>query len=233
MAERWLQLARGVFVARHDALDLNLGLVVGAERCLVIDTGFGQRHGAALAEAVRERTTAPWSVALTHAHLDHCLGTAAFGTGPELPVYAHPECARTMSESTDPEREQWSRFLRAEGLPDEAEQAGSAPLVEPTEAVEDQWLDLGGRSVRLLHPGRGHTGGDLVIHVPDAATVFAGDLVEQGAEPQAGEDAYPGEWPATLDALLALRPHSVVPGHGEPVDAAFVRAQRDELAARR
>jgi glyoxylase-like metal-dependent hydrolase (beta-lactamase superfamily II) len=40
----------------------------------------------------------------------------------------------------------------------------------------------------------------------------------------------PAEWPATLDALLALAPRVVVPGHGDPVDAAFVAAQRDAPA---
>ena len=81
----------------------------------------------------------------------------------------------------------------------------------------------------LQHPGRGHTDHDVVVHVPDAAVVFAGDLVEQGAPPDLG-DAVVADWPATLDALLALRPTVVVPGHGDPVDPAFVRAQRAELA---
>ena len=38
------------------------------------------------------------------------------------------------------------------------------------------------------------------------------------------------EWPATLDTLLALRPDVVVPGHGDPVDRAFVATRRAELA---
>ena len=42
--------------------------------------------------------------------------------------------------------------------------------------------------------------------------------------------ADPAAWPATLDALLALGPATVVPGHGEPIDAAFVAAQRAEIA---
>ena len=40
-------------------------------------------------------------------------------------------------------------------------------------------LDLGDRYVELVHPGRGHTAGDLVVRVPDADVVLAGDLVEQ------------------------------------------------------
>jgi glyoxylase-like metal-dependent hydrolase (beta-lactamase superfamily II) len=95
--------------------------------------------------------------------------------------------------------------------------------------VTDDRLDLGGRAVRAFHPGRGHTGGDLVVHVPDAGVVFAGDLVEQGGPPQLGSDAYPGEWPTTSDSLLALHPTVIVPGHGEPVEPEFVRTQQSEL----
>jgi hypothetical protein len=66
--------------------------------------------------------------------------------------------------------------------------------------------------------------------VSDAEVTFAGDLVEEGAPP-AFEDAYPLDWPATLDTLLAAaRPGPVVPGHGAVVDWAFVRDQRELLA---
>ena len=59
--------------------------------------------------------------------------------------------------------------------------------------------------------------------------MFAGDLVEQGAPPDLG-DAVVADWPATLDVLLALSPAVVVPGHGDPVETAFVEAQRAALA---
>ncbi|MEV7965648.1 MBL fold metallo-hydrolase [Sphaerisporangium sp. NPDC088356] len=90
-------------------------------------------------------------------------------------------------------------------------------------------IDLGGRLVRLSHPGPGHTDHDLVVHVPDSALVFAGDLVEQGAPPSFG-DAFPLAWPSALDRVLGLGARTVVPGHGDPVDAAFVARQRAELA---
>ncbi|MER7975424.1 MBL fold metallo-hydrolase, partial [Streptomyces sp. NPDC096080] len=58
--------------------------------------------------------------------------------------------------------------------------------------------------------------------------------VEESGEPQAGPDAVPAHWPRALDRLLALGGPDAryVPGHGAVVDAAFVRAQRDALAAR-
>lgn len=94
-------------------------------------------------------------------------------------------------------------------------------------------LDLGGRLVELLHPGRGHTDNDVVVHVADADVLLAGDLVEESGPPDVGEDAFLAEWPETLDLVLQLlRPDTVVvPGHGAPVDREFVMRQRDELAA--
>lgn len=213
---------------RNRALDLNLGLVLGGAGFLVVDTGTSAEHGARFAAGCAERGAhGNPSVVLTHAHFDHVFGTTAF---PGAAVYAHPDCAATLSSYPGEDRTPWAELLAIEGFPALAEELRTAPLVHPTRHVTAATVDLGDRRVHLTHPGRGHTGGDLIVHIPDVATVFAGDLVEQGAPPQAGDDAFPAEWPATLDRILALRPHVVVPGHGEPVDARFVAAQRDQLA---
>lgn len=204
----WLAVADGIYARRHRELDLTLGLVLGDRECLVVDTGLDVAHGREFAAAVRELTPLPWQIVLTHGHYDHCFGTAGF-----------TPC----------------RIWAGAGfVPDSP---GEAPrrvdVVPPTDLVTDNTtIDLGGRPVHLIHPGRGHTDHDLLVHTPDAGVVFAGDVVEQGAPPSVGPDAHLAEWPQALDVLLALRPDVVVPGHGEPVDAAFVRRQRDELAGR-
>jgi glyoxylase-like metal-dependent hydrolase (beta-lactamase superfamily II) len=92
-------------------------------------------------------------------------------------------------------------------------------------------LDLGDRLVELVHPGRGHTAGDLVVRVQDADVVLAGDLVEESGPPAYGDDCFPLEWPLSLDLALGLvTPHTVVvPGHGAPVGREFAERQRDEI----
>src|SRR5699024_5035052 len=75
---QWIELGDGVFARRHDELDLTTGLVVGAERCLVIDTRGDCDQGAELAGAVRTVTTLPWTLVYTHAHVDHAWGGEAF-----------------------------------------------------------------------------------------------------------------------------------------------------------
>lgn len=212
---------------RYAELDLTAGLVIGDGACLVIDTRGDAVQGAELAAAVRERTGAPWTVALTHAHFDHSFGTSAFGT---CTVRAHRRCAAELAATGERQRARWAADYRAQGSPEIAERIAAAPIVPPTRLVDERTeLAVGGRTVQLIHPCRGHTDHDLVVHVPDAGVVFAGDLVEQGAPPDF-EDAWPLDWPGALDRILALAPDTVVPGHGEPVRPEFVAAQRDELA---
>lgn len=231
MTGRWLELADGVFARRHAELDLTVGLVVGAERALAIDTRGDGAQGAELAGAVREVTGLPLSVVITHAHFDHCFGTAGFldATGGPAPVYAQRGCAGRLRDTAEEQRAHWTRYYRQRGDRDTAAALADTRVAFPDSPVDQAAdVDLGGRVVRLLHPGPGHTDHDLTVHLPDVNLLFAGDLVEEGAPPDF-EDAHPLRWPDALDTLLSLRPELVVPGHGDPVTTAFVAGQRAEL----
>jgi glyoxylase-like metal-dependent hydrolase (beta-lactamase superfamily II) len=86
--------------------------------------------------------------------------------------------------------------------------------VAPTRTFDDRLtLDLGGRSIQLLHLGRGHSAGDIVVQVPDAGIVAAGDLVVWPV-PFVGTTSFPGDFARTLDRMLALHPRAILPGHG-------------------
>ncbi|MGY1637596.1 MBL fold metallo-hydrolase [Geodermatophilus sp. SYSU D00742] len=221
------EVADGVFVRRHESLDLTCGLVVGEGACLVVDTRSDLGEAADLVAAVRRVTRDPWTVVNTHAHYDHCFGNAAFRPAT---VWGSRGCAADLRATGEAQRAARVAELRAAGDDAAAERVRRAPLDPPDALVDDvAVLDVGGREVVLRFLGRGHTGHDLVVEVEDGV-VFAGDLVEQGAPP-AFEDAFPAEWPATLGRLHALARGPVVPGHGAVVDAAFVGAQREELLA--
>ncbi|SDY05855.1 Glyoxylase, beta-lactamase superfamily II [Modestobacter sp. DSM 44400] len=224
VAAGWTEVGDRVFVRRHAALDLNCGLVAGDGRCLVVDTRSHLAEGRALAEAVRTVTPYPWAVVNTHAHLDHCFGNAAFRPAD---VWGSRRCADELAATGDLQRAAVvAGLLAADEV--EAGLMAAAPIDPPDRLVDDvAELDIGGRAVTLRHLGRGHTDGDLVVAVDDI--LFAGDLVEEGAPPAMG-DAFPLEWPDTLDALLAMARGPVVPGHGAVVTAGYVAVQQSELA---
>jgi glyoxylase-like metal-dependent hydrolase (beta-lactamase superfamily II) len=223
----WREVDDRVYVRRQTAFDLNVGLVVGDEGCLVIDTGEHLAAGREIATAVREVTAAPWTVVNTHAHFDHFLGNAAFAPAE---IWALDRCRAVIEEYGDVERRILAHLARREGEQDLAIDLDATPVHAPNRdfAAPSVTIDVGGRAVTLHHFGRGHTDNDIVISVAGCAVVFAGDLVEQGAPPSF-EDAHPIEWVATLGAMLPLLTGAVVPGHGAVVDAAFVTGQRELL----
>jgi glyoxylase-like metal-dependent hydrolase (beta-lactamase superfamily II) len=226
-AVAWSEVGAGVFVRRHESFDLNVGLVVGDGGCLVIDTREHLTAGREVATAVREVTSAPWTVVNTHAHFDHFLGNAAFVPSD---IWALDRCAAVIAGYGEVQRRVMTHLARRAGQDAVAIDLEASPVVVPNRvfAAPRTELDVGGRPVTLHHLGRGHTDNDVVITVDDTEVVFAGDLVEEGAPP-AFDDAYPIEWVATLGALLPLLGGPVVPGHGAVVGAAFVAEQRDLL----
>jgi len=92
-------------------------------------------------------------------------------------------------------------------------------------------LVKGGREVQLHFPGRGHTGGDTLVFLPEERIVFTGDFFvgRPGGHglPYMG-DGFVEEWPASLDRLKALEFDVMVPGHGTPFTE---REQIDHLQA--
>jgi glyoxylase-like metal-dependent hydrolase (beta-lactamase superfamily II) len=225
--EEWREIADRVYVRRHRALDLNIGLVLGAGTCLVVDTRSSEAEARELVEAVRRVTPWPWVVVDTHHHYDHSFGNSVFRPAQ---IWAHRRCAEMLVEYGEVKRQLSAASYRKHGLPDTADAIELTRIDPPDRLVDTSAdLDVGGRRAVLRYLGRGHTDNDLVVEVPDAGVLFAGDLIEEGAPPMFG-DAFPLEWPDTVAALGALAVGPVVPGHGAVVDAAYVQVQQAELA---
>lgn len=228
----FVEVGDRVHVLRHPVLDVNVTLVVGDGAALVVDTLSTAVQAAELARAVRLVTDAPWTIANTHHHFDHCLGNAVLAGEPPCAVYAHTATAVRLRGNPEALRRQaYDELLPAH--PTVADELAETAVLAPTHPVHHRAvLNVGGRTVELRHPGRAHTDGDLVMYVPDANLLIAGDLVEESGPPSFG-DSYPLEWPQAVAELLDLTTSDtvVVPGHGAVVDRTFVRAQHDELAA--
>ncbi|KOX02552.1 metallo-beta-lactamase [Streptomyces sp. NRRL B-1140] len=229
----WERVAAGVGRCRLPVWDCTIGLVAGEGAVLMIDAGSSLAEGAKLGAQARALTGHRVThLALTHPHFDHVLGAGAL---PGTEVFGAVGVDALLSRVRD--REELREDAVRQGLAAPAAREAAERLVTPGHLVSGEWtLDLGGgRQVLLANVGPGHTAHDLAVLVPgDPEVVFCGDLVEESGEPQAGPDAVPSQWPAALDRLLDLGGEDAVyvPGHGAVVDAVFVRAQRDALAAR-
>ena len=227
----FIEVSDRVWVARHEWFDVNVTVIGGANGLLVVDTHASALAAEGVRDDVRRLSSQPVvGVVNTHEHFDHTFGNGVLGVG--VPVYAH----ETAAERTVPAGER-IKALCAEDAADPHRDEVLATEIVPANRTFSSALavDLGDRMVELVHPGRGHTGGDVVLRIPDADVLLAGDLVEESAlrsaVPGFGADCYPMEWPPTLDLVISLMSAStvVVPGHGAPVDPDFVREQRSAI----
>jgi glyoxylase-like metal-dependent hydrolase (beta-lactamase superfamily II) len=226
----WREIRSGVYVAMAEPESVNLGLIVGSQRTLLVDAGSSPDQGRTLRESVSVVTDKPLAgVVVTHWHYDHAFGLAAFA---DLPRIAH-ESVRARLGSPEAAAEAKRLGVAPEELAAPDTQIAVAMAIE-LGAIELGAIELGERRVEIVHLGRGHTDGDLVIVVPDADVLFVGDLIESAGPPSFGPDSVPEEWPATLDGVIGLMTASTlaVPGHGEPVDREFVFTQRGQIGAR-
>jgi glyoxylase-like metal-dependent hydrolase (beta-lactamase superfamily II) len=219
----WIDHGAGVFSKRYPSLDLNIGAVVCGDGVLVVDTRAHYRQAEELLDDLRRITPRPvrW-VVNTHHHWDHAFGNGAL---PPVPIWGHERCAEALrldGERMRREAKEW--FPAHTPLFDEV-------VITPPDRTFARAADLtlDDRTVQLRYLGRGHTDNDIVVAVPDAGVLFAGDLIEESAPPYF-QDSYPLEWPDAVAALLEMVPGSVVPGHGAVVDRAFVAAQHQDLA---
>jgi glyoxylase-like metal-dependent hydrolase (beta-lactamase superfamily II) len=188
--------------------DPNTGIVIGDDAVLIVDTQATPVMAGDVIRRIRALTDKPIRyVVLSHYHAVRVLGASAYEP---QEIIASKDTYDLIVErgaaDMKSEIERFPRLFRAvESVPG---------LTWPTIVFErSMTLWLGKLQVEIMQLGRGHTKGDTVVWLPEDRILFSGDLVEFDATPYAG-DCYFSDWPATLDALAALKPEKLVPGRG-------------------
>ncbi len=186
---------------------------------MVVDTFWDLPHTRELiAQYARVWRQPARRVVNTHHNGDHCWGNQLF-RGAE--IIGHRRCAAAFGR----ERPEMMQMLRSQAtssdpvLRDLAAKLADwdftgIELVPPTTLVDDRLaLDLDGIRVELVHVGPAHTAGDVIVHLPEARVVFAGDVLFRLCTPIGWDGTFDG-WIAALDRIVALAPAVIVPGHG-------------------
>ena len=211
----------------------NAGLVVGDGTSLLVDTLFDLTLTARMLETMRGavRTAPIGTVINTHANGDHCYGNELIG-GAE--IIASAAAAEEMAEvppallaSLNAAPGEVGDLFRSFFGDFEFEGITFTP---PTRTFVGRLdLEVGGRVVELIEVGPAHTRGDSIVVVPDARTVFTGDILFIGGTPIVWAGPL-SNWVAACDLILGMDVETVVPGHGPVTDKSGVAAVRDYLA---
>lgn len=220
----FVEVSPSVVMALHNN-GSNISCVALDEGLVFFDTSLSTRTASRFRremEARFERSTL--ALVLTHAHLDHIFGMAAFD---DVPVYAAASG-----------RPRWEHFVAIEwdertvagyaavfpALPDEIP---TAKLRLPTEWFEDELLLGNGDGELVVHRTGGHTIDSSSVVVGAERVVIAGDLVQARRRPYFGEpDTDFSAWIETLRSWEELEVTAVCPGHGPVIELAELGEMR-------
>jgi len=203
----------------------NVGIIVGRNATLVVDTGLGRRNGQIVVNEVSKvgGNTAAVYLVTTHVHPEHDLGAQAFPASTKM-VRSRAQ----VSEITELGQQTADAFRKRSDVMRELLEGAefrSADVI-----FEDEHrLDLGGVRVRLLAMGPNHTPGDTAIFVEGDGVLFSGDVAMKALPAFASPKSSLGHWLTSLDRLEKLGPHVVVPSHGPTGDTAFIVNYRQFL----
>lgn len=211
----------------------NAGLVVGDGASMLVDTLFDLKLTRDMLDSMAGLTRAAPIVTLvnTHANGDHCYGNQLVD-GAE--IIASTATAHEMSEVPP------SMMAALNAAPGElgelfrsffgAFEFDGIQVRMPTCTFDERLdVEVGGRLIELIEVGPAHTRGDTIAYVPDAKTVFTGDILFIGGTPIVWAGPV-SNWVAACDLMLGMDIDRVVPGHGPLTDKTGIAEVRDYLA---
>jgi glyoxylase-like metal-dependent hydrolase (beta-lactamase superfamily II) len=227
------EIAPGVHVITDHRVPLvpNIGIILGTDAALVVDTGMGPANGQKVLDcAKRLAGERPLILTLTHFHPEHGFGAQVFKGAARI------HYNRTQRDELAAKGEGYLGMFKTFG-PGVATALEGTKLVEPDDVYDgaSTTIDLGGRTVELRTWGLAHTAGDQVVWLPQERILFTGDLAEERIFPifpwfpPNDADIDGARWAQVLGELIAWNPAVVVPGHGDLGGAEILKAVRDYM----
>jgi glyoxylase-like metal-dependent hydrolase (beta-lactamase superfamily II) len=212
----------------------NSGLVTGSGTSLMVDTLFDLALTREMLAGIAPITDGHplGTLVNTHSDGDHVFGNELVAER-DVEIIASEAAAALMTQEAV---ELLAGVKRMAGATGDFARHVFAPFefegitaTGPTRTFAGELsVDVGGREVRLIQVGPAHTPGDVLVHVPDAKLLFAGDILFVGGTPIAW--AGPIErWIDACDRILDMDLDTIVPGHGPVSGKPEVRDMREYL----
>lgn len=206
------ELAPGVYTYEQlrsagDELFTTVSMFVVTDEGVLVADGQGSvGETARLIDHIGRITDQPIrTVVVGSDHGDHTGGNSAFPEGVDF--IAHPTSAAALEAMA---------ANRPEGAP---------PIPLATETVEDRKvIHMGDEEIQVLFLGRAHTGGDLVVYLPEEKIMFMSETFLHRVFP-AMRSAFPSEWVEMIEAAQAMDVDVYVPGHGFVDDPSILKEE--------
>ena len=186
-------------------------LISGDRGAVLVDALITTREGEQLAAWVRGTGKRLHAIFVTHGHADHF-----FGAGPVLDAFPDAQLIACDQRVVDEARGQTTPKAMASWNSWFAGQFSPSPEV-PALASSPEF-DLEGHPLLFRTIGGADGALATIVHVPDLRAICSGDIAYndihmwlRNSTPASRET-----WLASLDAVAALKPSTIITGHKDP-----------------
>lgn len=202
----------------------NGGFIVGSAGITVIDTGVSYRHGLDRIAAIRRVSDRPVEIViLTHAMQEFIFGAPAFAEAGAA-FLTHAKSADLMRARCEHCLANLRTMLGDQVM-------DGTRLIVPDRTIDGNTvLEVGGRTIELIHAGWASTPGDLLVRDRASGVLFAGGVIQVDRIPEL-RDGKLDEWVDAVARVQRMAPAAIVPGYGPIVDAAGAGRTADYLRA--
>lgn len=186
----------------------NVGIIVGNEGILIIDTLISSKGARELIENIRKISDKPikWAIN-THHHSDHSFGNAEFKKLGAA-IISQEKCLERMKDYST---KRLQDFLKDETIANAFE---GTEIVYPTVTFSEKMtINVDDIKVELYNSGHTHTLGSSFVYLPAQKIMFTGDIVFTDSHANLIEGDLEG-WYKALDYMNSFDVDKVVPGHG-------------------
>lgn len=186
-------------------------LISGERDAILVDALTTIDEAESLADWIEATGKNLKMIYITHGHGDHLLGAPVLlRRFPWARLVALPAAVEELGAmlKTDAVKEYWKPMFSGEIVEEQ--------LVP--EALPDGRLDLEGHMITAVQTGQSDTEHSTYVHIPELATVIAGDIAYNGVYPHIGatDHAKRLSWIVTLREIAALNPRVVIASHRRP-----------------
>jgi glyoxylase-like metal-dependent hydrolase (beta-lactamase superfamily II) len=188
------------------------GVVVTRDGLLLVDPGGTYQGAAQIDKAIKTFSDQPVRIVINSGGQDHRWIGNSYWAERGARIIAS-EAA--VADQRDRESLQFTGLTTLVG---KAGLTGTNAITAPETFSDSLSLTLGDTTMELTHIGAAHTPGDAFLWVPSESTVFTGDIVYTERILGVTSISNTVTWLESFDAIAALEPDHVIPGHGSPTD---------------
>lgn len=188
------------------SFNANIVLLKGEKHAILIDAPYTRADAHRVVAAILDSGLILDAIYITHDHPDHYYSAEVIRQAfPDAVYVSHPAVVKAIWHSLPYKQARWAKALGTNGP-----QMPSAPA-----PLETDTLTLEGHTIRILGPMQGDHSANTALWVPAMKALFPSDMVHNEvvlwfAESDAAQIA---AYRKSVEALAALKPEIVVPGH--------------------